>query len=173
MTQRLIGASLIVLGGSLYGLALARTLHARLREVRDLVDALHLLAAEIAHVRAPLPEALERVARASRGTVRVLFSELGAAVARCSEGPIGGVWSAVLAAWSDQSSLEGEEIDVLQRLGGLIGRTGVDDQVRALRHAAERLGTIANRLESSVERDARLRLYLGVAGGVTLAILLV
>lgn len=173
MTQRLLGASLIVLGGSFYGLALARTLHTRVRELQELIRALHLLEGEIAFARAPLPEALERVGRTARGAVGRLFSQLAAELGSNPHRPIGHVWSGVVANWSGRSALETEELAALEGLGALVGRTGVDDQVRALRYTAERISGIVKRLESSVERDARLRLYLGVAGGVALAILLV
>lgn len=173
MTQRLLGALLIVLGGSLYGVAMARHLHARVRQVGELVSALHLLEGEIAFARSPLPEALAQVSRASHGQVRELFAALAAELGAAHMRPVSQVWSSLIVTWAGRTALGAEEISALESLGAILGRTGADDQVRALRHTSERLRGIVGRLENSVERDARLRLYLGVAGGVTLAILLV
>lgn len=171
MNARFLGACLVVAGGALYGLGMARVLQARVREIGDLITALDALEHEIAGLYTPLPEAFSRAARSSRGAVRRLFVTLGKRLAGAASVP--DAWRAAVDGWSPTASLGPEELDILAGLGGVIGRTGAPEQARALRYAAQRLQRVRERLERDLDKQLRLRLYLGVAGGITLAILLV
>lgn len=171
--QRAVGAFLVVIGGTLYGLGAARSMHARVRELSDTILALQTLESEILFAHTPLPDACERVARSSRGSVRRLFTLLGTRLSSPNELNVARVWSDSLRSWALHAHLESEELDTLAALGAMLGRTSAEDQVRTLRYTADRLANIRARLEGDVEKQSRMRIYFGVAGGVALAILLV
>lgn len=173
VSPRWLGVFLVVAGGTLYGLGLARSLRSRVREIDDLVIVLNALESEIASLYAPLPEACERVARIAKGATRRLLIDLGRRLSGPEGATVATAWTTAIAEWAASTSLEDEELDVLRTLGGVIGRTAAHEQVRAIRYATQRLTRLRDRLESDLERQSRMRLYFGVAGGVTLAILLV
>lgn len=171
--HRAIGAGCVVVGGFMYGLGLARSMQARVREISDLIGALQVLETEIAFAHAPLPEACDTVAHAMRGTVRRLFRLMTRRFSAAHDLRVADIWREVISMWAEHAHLQAEELNVLLALGTTLGRSGTDEQVRTLRYTADRLMHIRQRLEGDLEKQSRLRLYLGVAGGVVLAILLV
>lgn len=173
IAPRALGASLLVLGGVMYGTGLARSMYARVRELGDLVNSLHLLETEIAFTHTPLPEACEHVAQATRGAVRRLFRMLCQEFASHRQLHVTELWRKAVRDWAQHCHLHPDELYVLSALGAILGRSAADEQARSLRYTYERLDGIRQQLERDLEKQSRMRVYLGVAGGVVLAILLV
>lgn len=173
LVPRLIGAGLIVVGGIMYGAGLARSLRLRAREIDQLETALRILETEIAFTQTPLPEACERIAQGIRGSVRLLFEDIARRLSAQGGDSVCNVWAAAVSTWSGRAQIQAEELAILSALGATLGRTSAEEQVRSIRYTTERLKTVRERLEADLEKQSRLRLYLGAAGGLALAILLV
>ena len=64
------------------------------------------------------------------------------------------------------------EAGLLTELGGALGRSGLDQQAELIRHCAERLGQERHTAQTLASERGRLYPMLGLAGGVSLALLL-
>ena len=171
--HRILGAGLIVIGAAVYGAGLARSLQRRVVELADLDMALNLLETEIRYSRTPLPEACGAVAGALDDPVKRLLCMASQRFGDHDRASIEKTWREVVRAWAPRTHLLPRELKALEALGSVLGRSDVADQVGHLRLVRERLRPIRQKLEAELEKQCRLRLYLGVAGGALLAVLLV
>lgn len=170
--QRAVGAGLIIFGAATYGAGLARAVRRRAWEIAELEAALQALESEISYGYTPLPEACVQVGRRSAGVVGRLFTHVGSALAR-EDFDTELTWRRSVRAWATGAHLQAPELEILEALGTVLGRSTAADQARQLQLARERLAGIRRRLEPDVERQSRLRTYLGLAAGAMLALLLV
>lgn len=171
--QRMIGAGLILIGAATYGAGLARAIRSRARELTTLEAALQVLETEVTYGQTPLPDACRQVSRLVEPPVAALFRFAGDALARPGGEGVGPTWSRVVRAWAANTHLHSKETHILEAMGATLGRSGPEEQVRLLRLAGERLKQVRQGLEGDLEKQCRLRLYLGAATGAILALLLV
>ncbi|MGE5552794.1 MAG: hypothetical protein ACM3XZ_02580 [Betaproteobacteria bacterium] len=178
-----MGVLLTVGAGALLGLEVAARWGRRPRRLLELRSALALLETEMTVGRTPLPEAAEHVASLAPGVeVERFFHQLAldlkagesAEVAwrRGAEGLIPTDQTLVLLA-RRLTREEAADLEPFVLLGGVIGATGLDDQLKHLQLARERL---AGRERLATEEAARLvplYRYAGVAAGLLVALLLV
>ena len=163
----IVGALLLVLGGTLWGWAEAWKRERRIHTLRDWQSALAILATEIGYGLRLLPESLHRAAALngpSSRTLRRAAEDLG----RGEGKTVAEIWEKTL----KKEDLDREEREILLSLGSVLGTSPGEDQIRHLHLARERLGSLQARLEDRLRREARLYRYLGFLGGSALALLL-
>jgi len=166
-----IAGFLAVVGASTAaGNIVAGIYRARVRQLGHLRTALGLLETEITYAASALPAALERVAAGLEGPVADILAR-AAALVRSGEGLAPGeAWERAVREIYPATALRAEDIDPVLALGSHLGLTDRDDQRRHLRLAAERLEArekAAREERSSAERMWR---YLGLLGGLALAV---
>jgi stage III sporulation protein AB len=163
----LVGALLLISGGTLWGWAEAWRRERRLSALRDWQSALAVLATEIGYGLRPLSDSFRRAALLGGPSSRALrraAEELG----RGEGKPVAEIWEKTL----EGEDLYWEEREILLSLGPVLGTSPGEDQIRHLHLARERLGSLQTRLEDRLHREARLYRYLGFLGGSALALLL-
>ena len=160
------GMILMIIGGSLLGLAAVKRLSDRTKILGTLVSAIDYLQAEIKYGLTALPDIMKKLA--------INYPELF--FSRCAK-PVtpdegfGAIWkNAVKEA---RLPLRANEIQALEELGNVLGRFDADAQEAAIQLARERLQV--SYTESRDEQLVKSRLFgfLGVGLGVVVAILLV
>ncbi|MDI6870015.1 MAG: stage III sporulation protein AB [Bacillota bacterium] len=178
------GALLTVGAGTLLGLEVAARWARRPRRVGELRSALALLESEMAVGRTPLPEAAARVAALAPGTEAAGFFHRLAADLKAGA-PAAAAWrraAGTLAGESDRVILllaprlhreEAADLEPFALLGGVIGTTGLDDQLKHLALARERLANREREAAAEAARLVPLYRYAGLASGLLLALLLV
>ena len=167
MTARLAGAVLTLLAGTLLGVQAASALRQRLRLLTDWEAALRVMEAELSFRLPPLPELLDRSAAAVRPPVSEALCRCGEALRRGEPRPFFLLWREQI-----QPQLCREERDVLEELGGILGRCAAPEQVQALKNACTRLGDCRERARQELEQKGRLRCVLGTAAGLLTVLVL-
>ncbi len=167
MTARLAGAALILLAGTLLGIRAASGLRQRVRLLTAWETALHVMEAELSFRLPPLPELLARSAAAVQPPVSEALDRCGDAIRRGEQRPFCLLWREQL-----QPQLHREERDVLEELGGILGRCAAPEQTEALKNACARLGDCRERARLELEQKGRLRCVLGVVMGLLAVLVL-
>jgi stage III sporulation protein AB len=176
------GAVFTVGGGALLGFEVAARWARRPRRLAGLRSALALLETEIAVGRTPLPEAAGRIAALVADPEVARFFRRLAADLRAGE-PADEAWRrrAVGLTGTDRvvdllvrrlRQEEAADLDPFAFLGGVIGATGLDDQLKHLQLAQERLAARERQAEAEAVRLAPLYRYAGAAGGLLVVLLL-
>lgn len=168
---RMIGTALLAGGSVLLGGCAVRHLNARVRELDDLIHGLHTMLRELEYRLAPLPELLMRAAEQTGGHVSDFF-RLGAQGAEHLNGrTFQMVWRQTVEA--GQLRLEQSDLDVLDHLGGVLGRYDGESQRQALRESIDRLEHNRQEAEDQSCRLGRVYRVLGLVGGAFILILMI
>ena len=184
---KFIGMVLIVASCSGFGLQLAHRYGMRIRQCRQVEQCLQRLLGEIRFHRIPLEEALRETGKALGGegfaafllrvSRRLTFVQEGQGEQEQGEpeAPMTVVWSDL---WREElehyleTSLLGEEQELLFSLGRELGALDLEEQVRSLQHCLDQWRQHIEGLQRQEEIYGRLCRGVGVSVGVFFAILL-
>lgn len=166
-----VAAGLVVGGTTCLGQILASGLRRRPDELQALQTSLRVLETEIDYGATPLPEALDRVARCSRGPARELFAAAAAMLGRGDGRGAGTAWAAALCRVEPGTAWSARDVEILLALGTCLGNSYREDQLRHLRLCQERLAAAEAEARDTAGRSARLAQYLGVLSGLALVLL--
>lgn len=167
---RLLGAALLACGSAALGFGAVGRLDGRVDDLRGLMSGVELMERELGWNLSPLPQQLRRAAGETQGRPAQFFSLCAQGAEHLNGRPFHQVWRE--AAEACQMRLERTDLELLEGLGGVLGRYDGDSQRRALSAAAQRL---EEQLAQAVEQRGRLgRVYgvLGLTAGAFLMILL-
>ncbi len=170
MSNKWIGALMIVLGCSGFGFLIADSTIREEKHLRELHEAVSFMLSELQYRLTPLPELIARAAENTSGPLWQVFSaldrELVGQVAPNAEACM----QSALAQTPAVPALTG---DMLVQLGRSLGRFDLNGQVAELTFVKEACKENLSKL--SQDRTQRLRSYrtLGICAGIALAILLI
>jgi stage III sporulation protein AB len=168
---KLAGAMLVLFAGTMIGLLQAAKFAARPRQIRELLHALQRLETEIGYGQTPLPEALSRIAGLAKPPLDGLFTGVSLALLRGSGATVRECWEeAVNEGWSLTAMKQGEK-EAFLRLGGTLGASGRDDQLKHLRLAMIELRTEEISAREDQEKYEKMSRSLGVLGAALVVIL--
>ncbi len=178
------GALLTMGTTALLGVDVAARWGRRPRRLGEFRSALVLLETEMAVGRTPLPDAAARVAALVPGSDAAgFFHRLACALS--AGAPADAAWRRAaedLVAGEDQGVTllaprlrreEAADLEPFIFLGGVIGATGLDDQLKHLQLARERLADRECRAAAEAARLVPLYRYAGLAAGLLVVLLLV
>lgn len=168
--MRMLGAALVVAGCGALGLAGVRRLDGRVRDLGELAAGLDVLQRELGWRLAPLPQALDRAAKAVRGPAAQFFAQCAQRAGEVDGRPFQQVWRDSLAA--APLRLAEEDKALLERLGPVLGRYDGDSQRLALEDGAAGLRTLQGEAADDRGRLGRVYGVLGMTAGLLLAIML-
>lgn len=163
--MRLFGAALLAAAGLLLGLLAADELQRRVRRRESLGLLLERMAFELGRFKTPLPAVFAELTQ--------LDGEAGALCRRVSEGLERLGQQTMPAIWAQAvQPLPAVERAILTPLGSVLGRYGVEEQLRALSAARTDMARAA--AQARKDRQEKGRIYVGAsaAGAVALAVLL-
>jgi len=167
---KLLGAVLLTFGGLWAGLNAAGDLRRRVRDLEAWSAALGLLESELRFSLPAMPELMATLARRSGGSPRDVLAAVAAGLDRLGEKPFEELWTEAVTAGA--GALTGEDVDVLCRLGPVLGRYGWEDQCRAAEAARRELDDHAAQARAELERRGKTYGTLGASLGAFAAILL-
>lgn len=173
MLAKLIGSALIIGATTCAGWAAAARYAKRPAQLRDLQTGLAILQTEVEYGATPLPEALERAARAAGPPVGAIFAECASRLRRGGGATAGEALEAALDAAAGATYLGPEELSAMRALGAVLGASGRADQIRHLQLARRRLEAEEARARDERQRYERMARYLGVLSGAALVLILV
>ena len=114
----------------------------------------------------------------SRGELRALFLQCtgGEAAPLEAAGFIADAaelgWDAALEKFCNRFCIDAETRDALFEFGGLLGKTGVEEQLANCERAAARLGAIIGALAPETAKKAKMWRTLGASGALMAALIL-
>lgn len=171
--MKLLGAVLILIAGTLFGFQQAARYAERPQQLRQLSHALQRLETEIGYGHTPLPEALERTAKASAEPVAALFRETAKGLLRTEGYSFQECWElAVGAGWID-TSMKANEKGIMLRLGSTLGISDKVDQMKHLQLALLQLKSEEEAARDEQRRYEKMWKSLGALLAVLLIILMV
>lgn len=167
---KLLGAALVVGGGAWVGLNAAGELSRRAKALDAWRDALALMENELTFRLPSMPELTQRLSRSVRPPAREVFLNLQKGLERLGEASFEELWRGALT--THPGGLDGEELDILQALGAVLGRYGWADQCRSLESARLALAERAAQVREELRRKGKAYAATGVALGAFVTILL-
>ena len=167
---KLVGAILLTGGGAWMGLNAAGELRSRIKALEAWQDALTLLRSELAFRLPAMPALTATLIDRSREPARGTFAELEKGLERLGEQSFEELWRAALTAHA--GGLNGEDLELLQSLGDLLGRYGWEDQCRGLESVRQELGRRSLQAREDQRQKGKAYGTLGLALGAFMTILL-
>lgn len=167
---RLLGAVLLTGGAGALGFCAAARLNRRVRTLRLLTEALERMERELSFRLTSIPELFVLLADHSAPPVGTFFARCRDSLRRLGEERLEDLWRNALA--ESDLELDAEERQILETLGGILGRYDGEGQTQALALARTQLERC---LEAAVAERSRMgKVYgaLGLAAGAFLVIVL-
>ena len=166
MTEKLIGALLLFLGGTLAGKAAADGVRRREALTEDMIFSLGVMQSEMELLQTPTPALLKRLSGLGGTECRAFFAEV---LREMEKKPLMIAWQEA----SDRLCMPGNAAETVARLGAVLGRFDSVSQSREIEHCRRTLGEIIQ-----IERRGsgeRRRAYIGAGAclGLTAAVILI
>ncbi|MBP2652996.1 MAG: spoIIIAB [Firmicutes bacterium] len=173
MWLKLIGCCLVIIAGTLTGFSLAARYNERPKQVRQLIGCITSLGSYINYVSLPLSEALIRSAGMIEGPVRDLFQQAGSFIDTSGWRSPQEAFAEALNMLENELAIHKPEREIMLLLGANLGAVDRKEQQKHLDLAKVELEKIHQ--EAIIARDQNVKMYryLGVCGGLAIAILLV
>lgn len=168
MSSKWIGAVFVILGCGGFGFGIAGNYRSRERLLRQLLNILENMEAELQYRLTPLPELSRRAAKESAGVLQDVFLNLARELDWQCEPDAAGCMRAALNHCHDLPPCLRRP---LRQLGQTLGRFDLSGQIQGLKSVQDTCRRELSRLEHN--REVRLRSYqtLGLCAGAALAIL--
>ena len=164
---RLFGAAALLFSTYIFGRAFTSELRRRPEQLRQLIDALEHLRAEIAELM-PLGDALRQVSICAEGFVQEFFRELAQRM-EMENARFHALWEAGI---ETLQFLRPSEQRILMALGTQLGRFDAASQLRALDRCIEELTSCKTEAKEKAQAECGLRLRLTAALGALLLIMI-
>ncbi|MDU4960413.1 MAG: stage III sporulation protein AB [Sporomusaceae bacterium] len=172
MWLKLVGSILLIAAGGLLGFTLAARCQSRPQQIRQLINGIAALRAHIRYASMPLAEAFIASSTGLSGAIAGLFAAVGSSLSRES----GLTPQAAIArelACGGQLTLNKPEQEAIILFGANLGKMNREEQERHCDMLLEQLEAIEQDALGIRDRNAAMYRYLGVCGGMTVAILLI
>ncbi len=169
---RFLGALLVVAGAGGFGYLIAGSIDEHAATLRRLIAALQHLESDITFASVPLLTALRNAARAGGGTVGAFLAAVADQTARNDGQPLARTWHEVLGVHKADLLLTPAEVEVLERLGMVLGGSDREDQQKHLAMAQATLGQCSAEADGTARRTKRVWRYLGFTLGALAVVVL-
>jgi stage III sporulation protein AB len=173
MLIKLIGSLIIIISSALIGFLMGGYYRDRPRQLRELQSGLNMLETEIAYSQTPLPQALSRVSRRISRPIGTVFAHTAEILMRKSGLTASEAWSISLNRLYNKSSLRRGDCEILENLGGYLGASDKEDQIKHLKLAISQLKDMEYLAEDERRKNERIWNYLGVLSGLMLVLLII
>ena len=168
MNIKWIGIGVILFGCGGFGFRMASSHRQQMKELRQLLAALDIMAQELSYRMTPLPQLCLLTGNAVDGKIKALFRNLHTELQQQIAPDAGCCMNAILA----KSTLSAITQRLLRNLGRTLGRFDLEGQLQGIGSVRQEATDALEKL--SHDQEARLRSYqtLGLCAGAALAILL-
>lgn len=173
MWLKIAGSVLVVAAGAGIGFSLAGRCSERPRQLRQAVSCLSALASYIGYASLPLGEALVRAAGGVAGPAGDFFRRTAAVLAERGWQTPAQAMEEALAAAGPTLAWQRPEREIMLLLGANLGATNREEQQKYLALVTDQLRRLEQEATRLRDQNARMYRYLGVCGGLAVAILLV
>ncbi len=169
--MKVLGFVLIMVGGYLIGMAMARSWEMMLKEVKNIRSGLSILAAQIEYTHSPLHKALQAVGKDLSGEAGIFFSSWASWIEKTKKPSL--ALLRVRESFPHSSAFPPEIWPMLEQLASTLGVFPVPDQINQLKMVQVRMERLEVSIQQQVPRKVRLWRYCGFLAGLALALIFV
>jgi len=170
--MKIIGCILVIIICMLIGRTMAQGYIERVKNLQEFITALSLLRSKIAFGQEVLEISFIDIGIACKDKVGKIFTDIAEEL-KSTNIPVSEIWANKIDEYFTSLDFNFEDEKVLIDFGNMLGRGSIDEEVRNINLAVERLKT---QLESAtIEKDKYAKLYrtIGGLGGSALAVILI
>lgn len=170
MTIRWIGAALVLIGCSSWGISLANAYRKQEAALQQLSFSLQTMRWELSYRLTPLPDLFRQAGKYASGNLRTVFYALSKKLEENEETDAYRCMSLVL---QQHKNLPPKAKRILKHLGSILGRYDLEGQLEGMDMVIRECEQEKRQLRS--ERDNRMRNYrtLGICAGFALVVLFI
>jgi stage III sporulation protein AB len=174
MWLKLAGSILVIAAGGLMGFSLAARYKNRPQQVRQLINGIVALKSYIRYASTPLAEAFSESARGLSGVISEVFTAIGNYLNReTGLTPQEAITRALASGSDDQLALRRQEREAFILFGANLGKMNREEQERYCDMLMSQLEKIEHDALTLRDQNVAMYRYLGVCGGMAVAILLI
>ncbi|BBB92907.1 MAG TPA: stage III sporulation protein AB [Methylomusa anaerophila] len=172
MWLKLLGSICVIMAGSGLGFIIASRYIERPKQIRQIVSCIASLQSYITYAAYPLPAALVQSTSGIRGPIAILFQRMSDVLENSRWLSPREAWNHVTEEIGEQLVLKRPEREVLEVFCANLGSMNREEQQKFLNMVREQLIGIQNEAESTCRQNVKMYRYLGVCGGLAVAIVL-
>ena len=169
---KIMGWSLILVGGLGFGDAAARELGKRVAQLEELQRLLLILQGEIRCVRLTLPVVCELLAKDAKAPFQQFFWKVSEDLGKRTGQTAGEIWSRNLKEIQKLLFLTKKEQQDLEEFGQLLGRMDMHMQLSAIQFYQEKIMLSLAEAKAAADSRQKLYRYLGALGGAALVLVI-
>ena len=170
--MKIIGCILVIIICMLIGRTMAQGYIERVKNLQEFITALSLLRSKIAFGQEVLAISFIDIGIACKNKVGKIFTDVAEEL-KSTNIPVSEIWSNKIDEYFTSLDFNFEDEKILIDFGNMLGRGSIDEEVRNINLAVERLKTQLD--NATLEKDKYARLYrtIGGIGGSALAVILI
>ena len=169
---KLLGAVLLVVGGTGFSFCICKDLNSRLIFLREVRYMYELIQSEIRYTSLPLPQIFKNISDKIRDPFGSLLKRVGDGMEPGKGGVLGEVWRQEAEKSLSEVPFTNKQKDFLLRFPESMGLLDSKGQAKALQRRMDELDGWIARQEREGKEQNRVIMSAGIAGGVLFAILL-
>ncbi len=150
------------------GKIIAKKYSERVEELKDMKNGLNMFLTKIRFTYESVPESFEEIGNNINGNIGKIFIKASESM---KENSAGEAWD--LSLDNQNSNLTNEDIDILKKLGRMLGKTDIEGQISEIKLVQNFLDTQIELAEEERQKNEKLYKTLGGVLGLAIAIILV
>lgn len=158
---------MIVLASMLIGILISKKYSKRVEELREIKTALNMLETKIRFTYEPLPEVFNQIASTTSQNIGEIFSK---ASFNMKDMVAQEAWEKALE--ETNLNLNQEDLNILKKMGNLLGKTDADGQISEIRLTNSFVNMQINKAEEEKNKNAKMYRTLGTVIGLAIVIIL-
>ena len=170
--MKILGCVLVIIICMLIGKTMAEGYVFRVKNLQEFITALSLLRSKIAFGQEVLEISFLDIAIACENRVGKIFNDVALEL-KSTNIPVSEIWGNKIEEYFRSLDFNFEDEKILIDFGNRLGRGSIDDEVRNINLAVERLKTQLEIATEARNKYARLYRTVGGIGGTALAIILI
>ena len=170
--MKIIGCVLVIAICMLIGRTMAQGYIERVKNLQEFITALSLLRSKIAFGQEVLEISFIDIGIALENKVGRIFTDVAYEL-KSTNIPVSEIWGNKVEEYFRSLDFNFEDEKILIDFGNMLGRGNIDDEVRNINLAVERLKTQLESATSEKDKYAKLYRTIGGLGGTALAVILI
>lgn len=160
---------LIIVSSSTYiGILISRKYLERVKELKEVKNALNIFATKIKFTYEPIPQIFEEISKKVKPSIGKLFET---ASKKMKNNNAGEAWLQTLE--ETNNNMTKEDVEVLKSLSNLLGRIDIDGQIGEIELVEKFLDTQIELAEEDKNKYVKMYKTLGVTIGLAVVIILI
>lgn len=152
------------------GLLMSKKYKNRVIELREIKNAINILETKIKFTYEPIPEIFKEIAQALEKNIAEIFKKASEYI---GENTTKEAWKRAIEESKQNLSLNEEDINIIQNLGNLLGKTDIDGQISEIKVVSNFIDAQSIKAEEERKKNEKMYRSLGTIVGLAIVIILI